>query len=175
MEEWKDILGYEDKYQVSNTGKVRSMHYNKTKGLIKEVKYFLAGYGYRTISLWKNNKNRKRSIHILVLETFGSPRPEGMQVCHINGDRFNNHIDNLKWDTPLNNTREKVKHGTQFRGEQTPNSKLKEKDILKIYKLSNMGFTHNLIAKCFMVGQAQISRIIKGTRWNHMHHLMKAI
>ena len=37
MEEWKDIIGYDGKYQISNTGKVRSMNYNNT-GKVKELK-----------------------------------------------------------------------------------------------------------------------------------------
>ena len=45
MEIWKDILGYEGKYQVSNTGKVRSMNYNNT-GKIRELKLKLNKYGY---------------------------------------------------------------------------------------------------------------------------------
>ena len=55
IEIWKDIEGYENKYQVSNTGKVRSINYNNT-GQIKELKQKVNSHGYYEVKLSKNNK-----------------------------------------------------------------------------------------------------------------------
>lgn len=60
-----------------------------------------------------NTSGRKRSlVHVLVLETFWGPRPEGMVACHNNGDPTDNRIENLRWDTLSSNTLDQVKHGT---------------------------------------------------------------
>lgn len=95
IEEWKNIEGYEGKYQVSNTGKVRSTNYNNT-GLIKELKQKLNRYGYYEVKLSKNNKTKNYMVGRLVAEHF-IPNPNfKTKVIHIK-DTKNNSVSNLKW------------------------------------------------------------------------------
>ncbi len=55
-----------------------------------------------------------------------------MQCCHNDGNVLNNHIDNLRWDTPSNNNRDKIKHGTRQCGEKAGTSKFKEWQVKEI-------------------------------------------
>lgn len=68
-EVWKDIKGYEDKYKVSNTGKIKSLNYNNTgkeKVLIPKINRS----GFLEVSLSKNNKTKHYTVSRIVLETF---------------------------------------------------------------------------------------------------------
>lgn len=112
IEEWKDVAGYEGLYQVSNTGKVRSVDRitvckdgrllpNKGRELYFTVSKFdekrhLPRY---SVQLWKNNKAKLFPVHRLVAIAF-IPNPEGKPtVNHINGNPMNNNVDNLEWAT----------------------------------------------------------------------------
>ena len=116
MEEvWKDIKGYEGKYQVSNLGQVKSLdviieytnkYGNKSKQLHKGkiISQHDNGYGYMSVMLWKDNKSKNFYIHRLVAEAF-IPNPYNLsQVNHIDENKQNNSIDNLEWcDVKYNN------------------------------------------------------------------------
>lgn len=97
MEEiWKDIKGYERKYQVSNYGRVKSLNYNHTdkEQLLKPVQY---NNGYFYVNLYKPLKKFK--IHRIVANAF-IPNPENLPcVNHKDEDKTNNHVDNLEWCT----------------------------------------------------------------------------
>lgn len=105
MEEvWKDINGYEGLYQISNLGNIRSltrtikwMGKNKTENgrMMKPVK---SGCGYKYISLSKENKRTSYRVHLLVWDAFGNQPRNGriLQVDHIDNDKMNNSIENLR-------------------------------------------------------------------------------
>lgn len=95
IEEWKDIKGFEGKYQVSNTGKVRSLNYNNT-GQIKELKQKVNRYGYYEVKLSKNNKTKDFLVSTLVGNHFIGEKNSDLKVMHI-GDVKNNDISNLKF------------------------------------------------------------------------------
>jgi len=102
IEIWKDIPGYEGKYQVSNLGNVKSMNYMHTKKehiLIKSVQ----PTGYHTVTFCKNGKAKQYLVHRIVYQTFAGEIPEGMQVNHIDENKLNNNIDNLNLMTPKEN------------------------------------------------------------------------
>lgn len=97
MEEiWRDIVGYEGKYQVSNTGKVRSINYNNT-GIIKELKQKENRYGYMEVWLSKNNIKKGYMVGRLVALHF-IPNPLFKEeVIHISKDAKDNRVENLMW------------------------------------------------------------------------------
>lgn len=104
---WKDISGWEGKYQVSNFGRVKSVartitrNGNKVRVFEKILKTNLS-YGYPRVSLGDNPRKAIR-IHRLVAEAF-IPNPNNLpDVNHIDGVRDNNRVDNLEWVTKLDN------------------------------------------------------------------------
>ena len=96
MEEiWKDICGYEGKYQVSNTGKIRSLNYNNT-GKIRELKQKQNRYGFMEVKLSKNNKTKDFMVGRLVAMHFLPNLNFKEEVMHLNDDKDNS-VKNLMW------------------------------------------------------------------------------
>lgn len=95
MEEWKDVIGYDGKYQISNTGKVRSMNYNNT-GKVKELKLKLNKHGYYEVKLSKNNKTKDFMVGRLVAQHFIANPNFKNKVIH-KKDTKNNCVENLEW------------------------------------------------------------------------------
>lgn len=102
---WKDIPGYEGKYQVSNTGRIKSLG-NKTYKSEHFLRYGCAGKSkkYKNVILYDNGKKDFYLVHRLVWESFNGPIPDGMQVNHIDEDPSNNNLDNLNLMTPEENS-----------------------------------------------------------------------
>ena len=108
-EEWKDIEGYDGRYQVSNHGRVKrsqsGLRYGRGSTFNgKILKQSIQTRGYKQVTLWNNKKNNPHTIHRLVLIAFKGHPPEGMECNHIDGNKTNNHISNLEWITPQQNT-----------------------------------------------------------------------
>lgn len=97
---WKDIQGYDGKYQVSNTGKVRSFakSYRNGEGLI--LSPYIHKRGYYSVCLFDSaGKHKNHMIHRLVAVAF-VPNPNGYNVVnHKDENKLNNNADNLEWCT----------------------------------------------------------------------------
>lgn len=105
MEIWKDIIGFESLYEVSNYGQIRNV---KT---LRILKFHLETKGYLGISLRKNNKSKRFAVHRLVAIAF-IPNPENKpEVNHKDGDKQNNRVDNLEWATAKENTNHSINTG----------------------------------------------------------------
>ena len=104
-EEWRPVARYGGKYEVSSLGRVRvtataqvrSQHLNR---------------GYPTVSWYFEGKRGTVRVHQLVAEAFHGPRPDGMEVRHLDGVRTNNVPSNLAYGTHLENIQDTVRHGT---------------------------------------------------------------
>ena len=159
MEEWRDVVGFEGLYKVSNFGRIQTV---KT-GKIKEQTISKTD-NRPYLSLWKNNKIKVCRPHKLVMEAFVSLRPEGLECCHNDGNPQNNHWSNLRWDTPKNNHADKIKHGTTNRGEQCGTAKLTLEQVRAIRQDNRL---QRIIAAEYGVKDNTISRIKSFKRWAH--------
>lgn len=108
----------------------------------------------------------KRFVHVLVLETFVGPCPDGMQCLHRDGNPANNRLDNLRWGTPLENWEDSVRHGTTYLsiGEHSPYCKLSDADVAAIRDAARRGTPYAALAASYGVNQSTISRIVLGLR-----------
>lgn len=177
IEIWKDVVGYEGIYQVSNLGRVKSLSgFLETKrGIIKHRKEGVRSQstkknGYKTIMLCFMLKQMRFHVHRLVAIAF-IPNPENKpQVNHINGIKSDNTLENLEWCTRDENTYHAMKNNLIPKGENNCSSKLTDKNILAIRKLYriNPNFHKSNVAKKLGVRDTTIHKIIKGQIWKHL-------
>jgi hypothetical protein len=130
MEEiWKDILNYENYYEVSNFGNVRRK-LNQTiykDGRIANfsqtiLKPSLHKKGYLLVYLSKNSIKKTKKIHRLVAENFLLNNKNLPQVNHIDCNKLNNHVNNLEWVSNLDNMKHAFKNGI-FKNRDLKNTK----------------------------------------------------
>ena len=164
MEIFKDIIRFENKYQISNTGKVR----NKKTGLILKPKYNQKGYQYVNLSV-DRHKSIKWYIHRLVGFHF-IPNPENKpQVNHIDGNPSNNNVDNLEWVTNEENQRHAVLNNLHFQGEARKDSKFTNESVKLLPKLIEIGFSVKDINSLTGVAVQNLRKIILGKTWRQLN------
>lgn len=87
MEEWRALPNLWG-YLVSNLGRVWRKHI---------IEAYSNRAGYATVNLYINGARTSRTVHVLVLEAFVGPQPEGYRPCHKDGNKQNNNVNNLHW------------------------------------------------------------------------------
>jgi hypothetical protein len=170
-EEWKTVPGF-SKYEVSNQGNVRSLYFTNRNVSYKREKALVLKFGmndgYKHLALCKNGVRKIKRVNRLVLEVFAGPCPEGMCGCHNDGNRANNHIDNLRWDTYKNNSLDVIKHGNTTKGSQNKRSKLNENDVANIRTDIKNGVKQKVLAKRYSVSTSSINYIAQRKTWKHV-------
>lgn len=111
---WKDVVGYEGYYKVSNMGRIYSMPkewigFNSSKGSHKGIilKSGISSNGYKTVMLKVKGVNKSMLVHQLVAESFLNHKPNGMSlvVDHVNDNKLDNRLENLQIVTTRFNSR----------------------------------------------------------------------
>lgn len=169
MEEiWKDIKGYEELYQVSNLGRVKSFKRGKERILGCGNK----DYSYRKAILCKNNIRTTKNVHRLVAESFIPNSNNLPEVMHIDDNPANNNLSNLKWGTQADNRNDKISKNRQARvkGEDNGKSKLTTQQVIDIKnELISYKYGDNTkIANRYKVDRRTISKIKTGVNWAHV-------
>lgn len=125
MEIWKDIVGYNSVYQISNFGNVKSINYHRS-GKEKIIKPLKRKDGYLKVILYNNGKTKSYFIHRLVAQAFLNNPNNYEYVNHKDENKENNHIDNLEFcSAQYNNTYKKYNRGKRNK------SKINQFDLKK--------------------------------------------
>lgn len=179
MEIWKNlstIRGFEvySHYEISSYGRFRSIDRvypsgRKIKGVLKKIRYNEKGYCIADISYM--NKGGIVRIHKLVALAFIPNDDNKPEVNHKDGNKENNHVDNLEWATRQENIDHSVKNNLAVKGEDIHNSKLKVDDVVNIrnlYSQQKDSFNYKEVANYYNVGLATIYDVIARRTWNHV-------
>ena len=188
---WKDIEGYENLYQVSNLGRVKSLNYKRT-GKEKILKQSKDSKGYFVLNLRINGITKLFKVHYLVAKTF-IPNPENkLEIDHINTIRTDNRVENLKWVTRKENCNNELtkQHNSDSKknnnngipgrkGEDNPYSKIivqlnLEGEFIKTWESTREAeregfFDHSKIIRCCKNKQ----KSHKGFKWMYYEDYIK--
>jgi len=170
-EEWRQVVGYEGLYSVSNQGNVKSDRFRTNSKIDRRLKPHKGQNGYYMVILYGKGKPKNICIHTLVSGAFLNKRPDGYDVDHIDNDRLNNYVENLRYVTRSKNIQRAFDQGRKFAtyGENQPKSKLTENNIKEIRQLYGSGLhTQKKLGGIFNVGPDVISRIVNFKAWKHI-------
>lgn len=154
---WKPVIGFEGRYEVSSEGRVRSLAFRSNLGP-KVMKPSINGSGYMVITLGKDR--RQFRLHRLVLTAFVGECPEGMEGCHNDGNKLNNGISNLRWDTPSGNASDR----RNYSGANNPNARLSEKEREEVIRRRLAGERSEALADEYGITTNRVYQLAREAR-----------
>jgi NUMOD4 motif/HNH endonuclease len=183
MEIWKPVPGYENIYEVSSLGNVRSVERIDPAGRRQQARtrtpQVAKRGGYLVINLRKDRKSFAKKVHHLVALAFlGDPgKPFGwadgcVEVNHKDGNKHNNQPDNLEYCTRAENIEHAYRtglHDGSLRGVRNGRAKLTPEQVQEIRALYTTG-QHSIpqLGRRFNVGKSTIGYIVQGVTWKHL-------
>lgn len=159
---WKDVAGYEGHYKVSSLGNVLSVRTNNLR------KFNTVGAGYLQVSLCLDGVKTNFYVHRLVANAFCDNPLSLTQVNHKNGTKADNNNLNLEWCDAQHNKIHSVEVLKVGIGQARSQSKLTDKQVIEIRKLSKQGTSGKHLSKMFSVGATTISDVINFKLWKHL-------
>lgn len=172
---FKDIPGFEGRYQVSIDGIVR-----RNDGLIMSWSKPRSRREYPCVYLRRGNERKCLAVHRAVAITYlPAPTKDQVEVRHLDGNHMNPALANLAWGSRLDNARDRDIHGTTPRGARhglfgkgitgtrNGNSKLSEDDVRTIRSLAGK-ISQRALAQRFSVNQGVVWRVIHGHSWKQV-------
>lgn len=182
IERWRDIPDYWGLYRISDRGRVKSLtrtflKRNRWGGVMQTtikgrlMKLATNREGRLSVGLVGRDGGRQvpTFVHRLVLLAFVGPCPLGMEACHFpDRDPANNRLENLRWDTHINNKADQLVHGTHTRGERNGSAKLTSRQVVSIRRLYAVGWTRRQLANRYGVTPEMITRIADRRAWKHL-------
>ena len=171
-ENWLPVVGYENCYEVSDLGRVRSLtrRVNGRYGNLREIKgkvlaLSFRGQDYPGVNLSRSKDKKYRLVHHLLATAFLGPRPKDQVVRHIDGNPKNCKLSNLAYGTYAENEADKEIHGTRLRGEEIKSSKLNVQAVIAIRASSA---SQSQLARDYGVHQGTIWKILRRETWAHV-------
>ena len=183
-EHWRPVLGYEGLYEVSDRGHVRSLDrqiiiempggYKTASGPTvrtyrgKTLKWWPGTDGYPQVTLSRPGAHRHFRVHILVLEAFAGPCPPGQEARHGPAGKADPSLANLRgWGTRQENIMDRVRDGTDNRGERHGRALLTQAQVDAIRERWAAGETQRSLAAEFGTTFGNIHSIVRGKSWSY--------
>lgn len=152
----KDIVGYEGLYSIDENGNIYSKRsWRGVKN--RTLKPSKNEYGYLRVFLTKSGKTSGITIHKLMAIAFLGKREDGFQVRHLDGNKENNTLSNLKYGTALENAQDRKAHSRTAFGEKIGSSKLTKEEV---FDIRNSNLKQKVLSKIYNVSIANISMIL---------------
>lgn len=155
---------FSDRYLINEYGEIYSIRSNKL------ISQRLDKYGYMRCNLYRDNKQVTITIHRLVALAFIENPLNLPEVNHIDGNKKNNHVNNLEWVTSRENQLHAFKIGLQKgnKGESNGTSKYKEEDAIKVCELLKQKYTNKEIVNSTGYSISFIEKIKYGECWTYI-------
>jgi hypothetical protein len=174
--DWRDVIGYEGLYKVSECGRVRSVSrrvatvFGATRGVPpKELAQRQAENGYLRVGLSREGVQRGHPVHVLVARAFVEGWAPGLQVNHLDRNRQNNRASNLEWVTAAENMAHAVaahveENGRHWagRGPKNPNARFASEEVAEMRAMRADGKTLREIATVFSLDVSSVGKIVRG-------------
>ena len=168
MEIWKDIQGFEGLYQISSYGNVKSLSRKAGTAFLREkfLTKKMTKDGYEFVCLSKDSKQYTFRVHRLVATTF-IVGDSGLTVNHKDGNKLNNHVENLEWCDRSEQLKHAYKMGLRKaqKGCLNKQAKLTREDVIFIrqnYKRQSTEFGTVALARKYHVSDRVIGLIVRG-------------
>ncbi|WP_347219300.1 NUMOD4 domain-containing protein [Chryseobacterium sp.] len=162
---WKDISGYNERYLVSNYGRIKSVV--KKKPIILKKK-FNKGRFEVVLSL-KKGMQKKEVCGRLVASAFIREPLINEVLAFGTGGALNDSVGNLKWITKKESTQNAIKRGSRLRGmnkgEKNGMAELAKEDVLKIRELKQSGSTYKQLSGMYGVSVPCIQKVVQNRSW----------
>jgi hypothetical protein len=158
---WRNVPGYPN-YQVSRDGQVRSLTRHKPLAQAENKR------GYHLVNLYRDGRPKNFLVHRLVAAAFLAVIPEGWEVNHKDGNKHNNHLENLEIVTPEQNRLHAKRHGLIRRGERNPRAKLTESQVRDIRRRRAEGESVTLLARRYEVCERAVYLICRRETWRDL-------
>lgn len=167
-EEWRDVVGYEGIYSVSNLGRLRRDSSYGGSQVGKIQKPALIKKGYYRYRLQDGPQHSQWTVaHRIVMAAFVHPVSHGIQVNHKDGNKTNNRLENLEYCTQSENMQHAQKVLGLFRGEKASAAKLTERQVHKIWNLRGR-LSGPKTAEHFGVSTSTVYGIWCRQTWKHI-------
>lgn len=168
-EAWRTIPGWPE-YEVSEAGSIRRALKSPGATVGRILKPWRNKQtGYLEISLWRENKDFRTTVHRLVAFAFlGDPPSAKHLVAHRDGSRDNNHWTNLRWATQQDNMADTIAHGTHNRGSRNGQAKIDEVCAAAIRRMVAMHVPRAIAAEGFGLHRRVVDDIVSRRRWRHV-------
>ncbi len=172
QEVWRHVKGFEEFYQISNLGRVRSV----SRVVLRKNgrKYRVRGKiltatplnKYAGVSLSRKGSVKNVYVHHIVMEAFIGDCPENMEINHKDGNKMNGKIDNLEYISHKKNVEHAFSTCLSTKGSDRSDSKLTEMNVRRIRELRGIE-TGRALARKYSVSESLISHIQLGKRRRH--------
>ena len=172
IEIWKEIPMLDGRYEASNLGNIRNANKKniKNESFGKVKKKYTDKQGYERVGITVGKQDKIYRVHNLIMNAFYGDKPfDKAEINHIDGIKTNNRLDNLEWCTKSENMQHALKNDLYPKSENHHSAKYKESDIVNIYQLYKNGVTVTQIANTYEDRVSNISRIVRGERWNRTY------
>ena len=159
-------------YKIDEDGNVYSL-------FLKRFMRQKISNGYKSVGLRKNGKYYWINCHRLCAITYLG-KPDGyadMQVCHIDGNKNNNQVSNLKWGTPKENTHDKYAHGTMYNGKKGENHHAAKltKEIVVMLRMAAETTDCKELSILHKIPKLTIYDAVVGNSWKSVNDLCKPV